>query len=40
MDNLINGENDMQFVIQLKYLSSHIANLKLEAQPTEPVSLT
>ena len=28
MDNLINGDNDMQFVIQLKYLSSHIANLK------------
>jgi hypothetical protein len=28
MNNLINGDNDMQFVIQLKYLSSHIANLK------------
>ena len=27
MDNLNNGGNDMQFVIQLKYLSSHMDSL-------------
>lgn len=26
MDNLINRENNIQFVVHLKYLSSHIAN--------------